>query len=611
VGPEADDRWVPTLRRRQLQAVPPPAEPEPTAAPKPKARLKSEALKPDVPTPSGDRRRLGDLLLDQGHLDADALRDAVLAQSESGGKRLGTLLLEAGVIDEETLTSVLSEQLGLPRADLRVFAPDPATLELLPEAIARTHRAVPVGMEGDILEVAVADPSPELTTTLREATGRPVRLVLATQSEIARLLDASYRVLGGVDRFVQSFEADEAHRVTRASADQTEASDDAPVVQVVRLLLTQALRDRASDVHIEPQQTRLRVRFRIDGSLHDALELPIAMATAVVSRLKVMANLNIVERRRPQDGQLSLTIDDRVVDMRLSVLSTIWGEKCVIRLLDTNRSAKRVSELGMPADTFAEFVKLIRAPFGMVVCAGPTGSGKTTTLYAALSELNVVDRNITTVEDPVEYVFEGINQIQVSEQTGLTFATGLKSILRQDPDVILVGEIRDAETARVAVQSALTGHFVLSTLHGTDSVAALHRLLDMGIESFLIASSIAAVVGQRLVRRICPACQVAYEPSAEELSFYEEGGGQPKKAFLHGEGCQYCAQTGYQDRIGVYELLRVTPEMKRLIVGWASQDELRNLAVAQGMRTLRQQAIQLVEQDVTTISEVIKTIYGL
>jgi type IV pilus assembly protein PilB len=247
----------------------------------------------------------------------------------------------------------------------------------------------------------------------------------------------------------------------------------------------------------------------------------------------------------------------------------------------------------------------------MVICAGPTGSGKTTTLYAALSELNVVDRNITTVEDPVEYVFEGINQIQVSEQTGLTFATGLKSILRQDPDVILVGEIRDAETARVAVQSALTGHFVLSTLHGTDAVAALHRLLDMGIESFLIASSIAAVVGQRLVRRICPACQTTYEPTADELAFYEEGGGQPKKAFVRGEGCQYCAQTGYQDRIGVYELLRVTPEMKRLIVGWASQDELRNLAVSQGMRTLRQQAIQLVEQDVTTISEVIKTIYGL
>jgi len=283
----------------------------------------------------------------------------------------------------------------------------------------------------------------------------------------------------------------------------------------------------------------------------------------------------------------------------------------VIRLLDTNRSAHRVDDLGMPADTFEAFTKLIHSPYGMVVCAGPTGSGKTTTLYAALRELNGPDRNITTVEDPVEYVFEGINQIQVSEQTGLTFATGLKSILRQDPDVILVGEIRDAETARVAVQSALTGHFVLSTLHGTDSVAALHRLLDMGIESFLIASSITAVVGQRLVRRVCPACQEPYEPTPEELAFYKESGGKAKQAFVKGVGCHYCSQTGYQDRIGVYELLRVTPEMKRLIVGWATQDELRNLAVSQGMRTLRQQAIQLVEQDITTIAEVIRTIYGL
>jgi type IV pilus assembly protein PilB len=266
----------------------------------------------------------------------------------------------------------------------------------------------------------------------------------------------------------------------------------------------------------------------------------------------------------------------------------------------------------MLPDTFEDFSHLIRAPFGMVVCAGPTGSGKTTTLYAALREINDIGRNITTVEDPVEYVFDGINQIQVSEQAGLTFASGLKSILRQDPDVILVGEIRDVETARVAVQSALTGHFVLSTLHGTDAVAALHRLLDMGIESFLIASSITAVVGQRLVRRICPACPEAYEPTPEELAFYEQAGGSlGKKRFVRGAGCNFCGQTGYQDRIGVYELLRITPELKRLIVGWASQDELRNLAMSQGMRTLRQQAIQLVERDVTTISEVIKTIYGL
>jgi type IV pilus assembly protein PilB len=608
---------VPTIRRRQLQAESPPTAPAvaPDQTGRNGTKRPTHRAAPLTPAAGngagGARRRLGDLLLDRHAIDGDALRQAIVAQAQAGSKRLGELLLEAGAIDEDTLASVLSEQFDLPRADVRTLAPDAATLAVLPEAAARALRAVPVRLDGDTVEVAVADPSPEQMAAVRDAAHRHVRFVVATSSEVTRLLDASYRVLGGIDRFVHALQADEAQRVSRAAANQPEASDDAPVVQVVRLLLTQALRDRASDVHIEPQQERLRVRFRIDGALHDAVELPISMAGAVVSRLKVMANLNIVERRRPQDGQLSLDIDGRVIDMRLSVLSTIWGEKCVIRLLDTNRSAKRVSELGMPEDTFQDFNNLIHAPFGMVICAGPTGSGKTTTLYAALREINGAERNITTVEDPVEYVFEGINQIQVSEQTGLTFATGLKSILRQDPDVILVGEIRDAETARVAVQSALTGHFVLSTLHGTDAVAALHRLLDMGIESFLIASSIAAVVGQRLVRRICPACAVEYEPTPEELAFYEEGGGSKKQTFIRGAGCHFCTDTGYQDRIGVYELLRVTPEMKRLIVGWASQDELRNLAVSQGMRTLRQQAIQLVEQDVTTISEVIRTIYGL
>jgi type IV pilus assembly protein PilB len=322
-----------------------------------------------------------------------------------------------------------------------------------------------------------------------------------------------------------------------------------------------------------------------------------------------MAELNIVERRRPQDGQFTLEIDGRPVDMRLSVLATIWGEKCVIRILDNRRSAMHLHELGMPDDTYEAFAKLVRAPFGMVLCAGPTGSGKTTTLYGALHDINEAHRNITTIEDPVEYVFPSINQIQVNDQAGLTFATGLKSILRQDPDVILVGEIRDVETARIAVQSALTGHFVLSTLHGTDAVAALHRLLDMGIESFLIASSVVAVVGQRLVRRMCPKCQVPYEPTAEEMAYYEEAGGQPKKRFLHGEGCSFCAGTGFQDRIGLYELLRVTPEIKRLVVGWATQEELRRMAVSQGMRTLQQEAIDLVERDVTTLPEIIRCIY--
>jgi len=318
-----------------------------------------------------------------------------------------------------------------------------------------------------------------------------------------------------------------------------------------------------------------------------------------------------VERRRPQDGQLNTDIDGVNTDVRVATTSTIWGEKCVLRILDKNRSVLRLGDLGMPADTHETYSKLTHAPFGMVLCAGPTGSGKTTTLYATLGEVSDPSRNVMTIEDPVEFIFPSINQIQTNEQAGLSFATGLKSILRQDPDVILVGEIRDVETARIAVQSALTGHFVLSSLHATDSVSALHRFLDMGIESFLIASSVLAIVGQRLVRRICPSCKTSYTPTEEELSFYEESSGPPKQDFCYGAGCNFCGGTGYQDRIGVYELLQMTPEIKRLIVGWATQDELRRLATKQGMRTLREEAISLVAQDVTTISEVIRSIYAL
>jgi type IV pilus assembly protein PilB len=282
----------------------------------------------------------------------------------------------------------------------------------------------------------------------------------------------------------------------------------------------------------------------------------------------------------------------------------------VLRLLDKSKSLLHLAQLGMPEDTYEQYRGLVHSPFGMVICAGPTGAGKTTTLYATLNEVNSTGKNVMTIEDPVEYVFPGINQIQTNDQAGIGFATGLKAILRQDPDVILVGEVRDADTARIAIQSALTGHFVLSSLHGTDSVAALHRFLDMGIESFLIASSVVAVVGQRLLRRICDACKEPYEPSPEDMAFFVERTGVRKTEFWHGAGCNFCADTGYRERIGVYELLKITPEIRRLLVGWATQEELRRLAVAQGMRTLEQEALALVERDVTTIPEVIRTIYA-
>jgi type IV pilus assembly protein PilB len=463
------------------------------------------------------------------------------------------------------------------------------------------------------LTVAVADrPSSELLDLLSQTAGMSVRPLLAPLSDIRRAIDNNYRAIGGMDHLVQAFEATEgARRRILEATPLEEVGDDAPVVQVVGRILTQAMRDRASDVHIEPTDGGLRVRYRIDGALKEVLTLPSSMGVGLISRIKIMAGMNIVERRRPQDGQLRTEIDGREVDVRVATLATIWGEKCVMRLLDRTRSVLRLGELGMPeysAETYTDFV---RAPFGMVLCAGPTGSGKTTTLYATLTEIADPARNVMTIEDPVEYVFPTINQIQTNEQAGLSFATGLRSILRQDPDVILVGEIRDVETARIAVQSALTGHLVLSSLHATDSVSALHRFLDMGIESFLVASSVIGIVGQRLVRRICPSCKVPYKLTDAEHAFYEESGGPEKSDFVIGVGCNFCSGTGYQERIGVYELLRITPEIKRLVVGWATQDELRRLAERQGMRSLRQEAIDLVANDVTTVSEVIRSIYSL
>jgi type IV pilus assembly protein PilB len=556
-------------------------------------------------------QRLGDLLVLRGLATQAQIDEALETQRESGG-RLGELLVQAGVVDERDLVGVLAEFFGMAVADLRRYKPDTDALALVPEELARQNLAIPIRLDDEGLHVAVAEPSDGLRFILAEKSGRPVRLMLAPLSDVHWAIDNNYRAIGGVAQLVQAFEAVEGSRKKTVDATAPDVvADDAPVVQVVDRILTQAMRDRASDVHIEPSEDVVRVRFRIDGALKEILVLPAAMGLGLVSRIKIMAGMNIVERRRPQDGQLTTSVDGKDIDVRVATAATIWGEICVMRILDKTRSVFRLGNLGMPEDTHAAYSKIVRAPFGMVLCAGPTGSGKTTTLYATLSEVNNPTLNVMTIEDPVEYVFPSINQIQTNEQAGLTFATGLKSILRQDPDVILVGEIRDVETARVAVQSALTGHFVVSSLHATDAVSALHRFLDMGIESFLIASSVLAVVGQRLLRRICPSCKAPYTPTSEEMAFYEESGGQPKSVFYRGTGCNFCSDTGYQDRIGVYELLEMTSEIRRLIVGWATQEELRALAQKQGMRTLRQEAMSLVTQDVTTIAEVLRSMYTL
>jgi type IV pilus assembly protein PilB len=554
--------------------------------------------------------KVGQALVEAGALTPEALATA-LRTANGDLLQFGDLALGRFGAGRNEVATAIADCFGLPVLDTRTLEIDTEVLASIDEKLVREHMALPIQLDGGALVVLSADPSPHRRQAVEAAAKQPVRWVVADPATVRTMIDRNLRADADIERLVKSFDIPGDQKTVNAAVAEAALDDAAPVVQLVNHIVGQALRDRASDIHIEPLDDRLRVRCRIDGHLVESFNLPIGVHASLTSRLKIMSGMNIVEKRKPQDGQFSTRVDGREVDVRVASVSTVFGEKIVMRLLDKNRSMIGLSELGFPRDTYQAYSKMVHAPFGMVICAGPTGAGKTTTLYATLLEINSTGKNVTTVEDPVEYVFPGINQVQTNEQAGLTFATGLKALLRQDPDVILVGEIRDADTARIAIQSALTGHFVLSSLHGTDSVAALHRFLDMGIEAFLIASSVVGVIGQRLLRRICDSCKEPYTPGAEELAlFRQHSGGSDKSTFYRGAGCTYCAGTGYRDRIGVYELLRITPELRRLIVGWATTEELRRLAVAQGMRTMLREAMALVESDTTTIPEVIRTLFA-
>jgi type IV pilus assembly protein PilB len=374
------------------------------------------------------------------------------------------------------------------------------------------------------------------------------------------------------------------------------------------LIIAQGVEERASDIHIEPQADQLRVRFRIDGVLHDATGLPATLAAPIASRIKLLANLDIVDKHRSQDGSIQTTVEGRPLDIRVGTIETIWGEKVVLRLLERARSILPLDRLGFAPQTQTQFIELIHSPYGMILVTGPTGSGKTTTLYAALNELDRIERNIMTIEDPVEYTFPNINQIQINRLAGITFANGLRAILRQDPDAVLVGEIRDKETAEISVQSALTGHLVLSSLHATDAVGAVYRFLEMGVEPFMVASSVGGVLAQRLVRRICDRCSIENSPTVEEMSFYAGLGGR-QFAFRRGTGCAYCSHTGFRDRIGIFEVFRVSDEAKRLIVKDAPPESMRQLAAQEGMASLRQAGLAKIDEGITTIAEVMRSVH--
>jgi type IV pilus assembly protein PilB len=556
--------------------------------------------------PGAGRQRLGDLLREDKQVGRRQLSSALRRQRRDH-RRLGEVLVDMGV-PSIAVTRAVAKQMAADITDLDDMVIDESAIEMIDGHIARELSIVPTHIdESGHVHVATSDPlNPELLERLSELA--PVRLDLADAAAIQRALDRHYTVLGKVDAAAQRAAAAESVAAPVTAGFAT-LSADAPVVQIVNLIITQGLRDRVSDIHIEPQADRLRIRFRVDGALQDVQSLPANLAAPIASRLKILADMDIVDRHRSQDGQTTMKLDGRDIDIRIATIETLWGEKVVLRLLDRSRSLLPLSQLGLREGEHEKLKRMVASPYGLLIVSGPTGAGKTTTLYAALNELDRKTRNITTIEDPVEYQFENINQVQINRLAGMTFANGLRAILRQDPDVILVGEVRDVETAQIAVQSALTGHLVLCSLHAADCVGALHRFLDMGLEGFLVASAVIGVVAQRLVRVNCPHCAQPLEPRPDEIEFYESVRTHPPIRQFAGIGCKRCNATGFFDRTGVFEAMTVDDSIRELIVGRATQVELRRHAHAAGMRTLQESACDLIDAGQTSLAEAMRTVY--
>jgi type IV pilus assembly protein PilB len=554
-------------------------------------------------------KSLGDILVEEGLLTRDQLAQAEEEQQRVG-KSLGRVLVDMGLVKEADLVSALARQVGLEFVDLTEQQIDPAAASMLPEQVSRRYRALPIGFDGTRLIVAMSDPANVFALDdIRTITGMEIKPVVATATDV----EAAVRRYGQFEQSVEDISAEAAS----AASDDTQdldsmpaAVEEAPIVKLVNLLITQAVADRASDIHIEPMEKDIRIRYRIDGVLHEVMRSPKNIQNGLVSRLKVMADINIAERRVPQDGRVGLVVGGRAVDLRLATLPTVYGEKVVIRILDKTSVLLKLEDLGFSDFAFNRFEKAFRKPYGTVLVAGPTGSGKSTTLYATLNIINTQDKNIITVEDPVEYRLPGINQIQVNPKAGLMFATALRSILRADPDVILIGEIRDAETALIGVEAALTGHLVLSTLHTNDAAATISRLVEMGIEPYLIASALDCSLAQRLARRLCGHCREAYEPTEVELKeagFPEALAEQVKELYRPG-GCSRCGKTGYRGRLGLYEVMPMTEEIERLTVERKSSDDIRRVAIEQGMVTLRQDGLEKVVAGQTSLEEIFRVV---
>ncbi len=553
--------------------------------------------------------KIGELLLYAGKITQEQLDIALVEQSKTNAK-LGEIIVAEGWLSSEDIVDALEFQLGFPRVDLSKYEINQSIATLLPESLVRKYKLIAIDKKDDKLIVAMVDPLNFFAKDdIKLFTKMELEPVISTSNDINKVIDKYYSG-ESIKKVLEEFT--ESHMVTDSDdMDDTEMSEvtSAPIVRLLNSIIEQAVRRRASDIHIEPYQDEIRIRFRIDGDLTEIMTLPRSNLSAIVTRVKIIGRMNIAEKRVPQDGRVESRINDKEVDMRISTLPTVYGEKIVLRLLDKSNFQFTKEGLGFSERNLRVFDQILSQPYGMILVTGPTGSGKTTTLYTVLKELNVVEKNVITIEDPVEYKLNGINQVQVNVKSGLTFAQGLRSILRQDPDTVMVGEIRDGETAEIAVRAAITGHLVLSTLHTNDSPSTIARLIDMGIEPYLVSSAVVGIVSQRLVKTLCPKCKSPYEPKYKEkkmLGFTEED----KLTLYKAVGCNFCNQ-GYKGRAAVHEIMPINENIRRLIDTGATIDKIREMALEEGMTTLFQSASSLALKGETTFEEVMRVGFTL
>lgn len=603
----------------QSQPVPPgtpPATPAPHSAPQRPAR--------SAPAKASASRklRLGDALIQKGLINAEQLQQALALQKKSG-KRLGAVLVEMHIVTEQDIVQLLSEQLRIPFIDLSNYLIDPVIAKLIPEHIAKRHMLIPINKVGNKLTVAMVDPLNIIAIDdIQLMSGLMVKPVVATHTDITKALQDAYGAVAQQDKLMDDLE-DIGAEGNDDDLDQLGelGENDAPIIRLCNLVISQAVQNGVSDIHIEPFEKELRIRYRQDGVLQTAMNPPKKATAAITSRIKIMSSLNIAEKRLPQDGRIKIKAANKMIDLRVSILPVIWGEKIVMRILDQSSLKVNLEDLGFEPQTLERFKAGIASPYGILLVTGPTGSGKTTTLYSALTSLNSIDRNVMTAEDPVEYMLNGVNQVQCKPDIGLTFAAALRSFLRQDPDVIMVGEIRDFETAEIAIKASMTGHLVLSTLHTNDAPGTVGRITNMGIEPFMVTTSVLLIQAQRLVRKVCKDCKYEIKPRAEQIGQFNITPEMLRRLDLphinernmllyKGKGCETCGNSGNKGRVGVYEVMVMTERLRDIILNGGSTDDIRRQAIEDGMLSLRESALRKALIGMTSLEEVVRVTMG-